>query len=654
MNFLAPWAFALAFLIPLIVLLYLLRLRRPERIVSSTYLWRRIVRDLQADTPWQRLRPNLLLLLQLLFLVALILAIAQPFTWGEGFDASAAIIILDTSASMGATDVVPNRMEAAKDQAHRLVDDLPTDAPLTIIAAAAQVQVLLSNSSDRRQAHQAINEVQFAAAGSDMGIALQIAGAIASRQPKTQVIIYSDGGVDIPEYLDLPGDIKYQKIGQRGENQAISQLTFEQLPGAESPTAFVQVTNYGASPASRRLALSADGALVHAQDLQLAPGEASAVVVSDLPTNTLQVEAQLQLSPSDDSEFTDDLPLDDIALAVKRREDPALVTLATEGNRFMETALSLLPGLTLTRVQPENVSTLPEADLTIIDGSLPPTMTLPAGNLLFIGPIRSTEFFTITGNLENPIPRNAAPDEPLLANLDIETISVLEAAWIDLPDWAQPLIIADPGTGYVGETPPLFFAGEVNGRRIAVLAFDLHRSDLPLQVSFPILLANLMEWLSPKSGGVPFQIAPGDPLTLALPPGEVDSVTLLRPDGSRVNLALQNGYLTTDDTLQLGLYEFVWSGGDRTTESLPFTVNLFNPRESSTAPSETLRLVAAENVELEGLQDRARQEWWRTFASLALLLLFLEWLVYQRPAITRIIHRLRRRRPQSGIVSRRP
>jgi hypothetical protein len=70
MNFLAPAAFLLAALLPIIVLFYLLRLRRTEQVVSSVYLWRKMVRDVEANAPWQRLRRNLLLLLQLLFLIA--------------------------------------------------------------------------------------------------------------------------------------------------------------------------------------------------------------------------------------------------------------------------------------------------------------------------------------------------------------------------------------------------------------------------------------------------------------------------------------------------------------------------------------------------------------------------------------------------------
>ena len=71
-------------LIPVVIAMYLLKLRRTDQQVSSVYLWQRMVRDVEANAPWQRLRRNLLLLLQLLFLLSLIVALARPFHWAEG------------------------------------------------------------------------------------------------------------------------------------------------------------------------------------------------------------------------------------------------------------------------------------------------------------------------------------------------------------------------------------------------------------------------------------------------------------------------------------------------------------------------------------------------------------------------------------------
>ena len=78
MSFLMPAAFVLLGLIPVVVLFYLLKLRRTDHVVSSTMFWSKAVEDLHANAPFQRLRKNLLLLVQLLIIALLVLAFARP------------------------------------------------------------------------------------------------------------------------------------------------------------------------------------------------------------------------------------------------------------------------------------------------------------------------------------------------------------------------------------------------------------------------------------------------------------------------------------------------------------------------------------------------------------------------------------------------
>ncbi|HLU10946.1 MAG TPA: BatA domain-containing protein, partial [Oceanobacillus sp.] len=103
MSFLAPLAFLGALLAIPIILLYMLRLRRREVVVSSTFLWQQILRDREANTPWQRLRRNLLLFLQLLILAALVLGLARPYVIVPAVSAGQIAVLLDASASMNAT-----------------------------------------------------------------------------------------------------------------------------------------------------------------------------------------------------------------------------------------------------------------------------------------------------------------------------------------------------------------------------------------------------------------------------------------------------------------------------------------------------------------------------------------------------------------------
>src|SRR5207244_3899330 len=100
-------------LFPYTTLFRSLKLRRDERPVSSTLLWQRLVADVEANAPWQRLRRSLLLLLQLLLVVVLALLAARPFLERPATLARDLVLVIDASASMGATDVAPDRLTVA-------------------------------------------------------------------------------------------------------------------------------------------------------------------------------------------------------------------------------------------------------------------------------------------------------------------------------------------------------------------------------------------------------------------------------------------------------------------------------------------------------------------------------------------------------------
>src|SRR5919199_4064661 len=104
MGFLAPLALATLPLIAVILALYLLKLRRPVAPVASLHLWGSLTRDREANALWQRLRVSMLLLLQLLVLLILILALARPWVSASAAIVRHVILVVDVSASMGATD----------------------------------------------------------------------------------------------------------------------------------------------------------------------------------------------------------------------------------------------------------------------------------------------------------------------------------------------------------------------------------------------------------------------------------------------------------------------------------------------------------------------------------------------------------------------
>lgn len=645
MSFLNPGAFWLLLLIPLIVLLYLLKLRREDQLVSSTYLWRKLVRDMQANAPWQRLKPNFLLFLQLLFLLALILAIVRPFTRGKGIESKVVIIIFDTSASMTATDVAPNRIGAAKESAIRLVQNLSGDARITIITAGRNAHTLLSLSQDHRLVREAISQIKAFPTGTDLSTALQIASAIAQRQSDSQTIVYTDGNFTLPETAALPSNLRWEMIGELAENQSIELLTLQTNPADRTLTAFAQIANYGSSPAKRRVTVLADGTTVNAFDIEIPPNGEKPILATGIFSETQVVEARLLPAETE----VDRLLMDDHVFVVNRKAAPSRVVLVSGGNRFLETALSLMPQIELHQKQLTDPIE-PDTALVIYDG-VTPSILPPAGvNLLFLGPLESTEFFSVTGKLELPIPVIIVDADPIVQGVDVKGISILDSAQIFASTWAKTLIADSLSTE---PRPALLFAGETAGRRVAVLSFNLNHSDLPLQVAFPVLMSNLVGWLAPGLGGlIPTAISPGDPIPLtALLAQDRTSgrfIKITRPDGTSLQIDPDTQNPVIADTLQPGIYTVTKPDG----AEVSFAVNLFSPQESRIEPGSAPMLTFGEAQNSQLPTQHAKQEWWRPIAALSLLLLTLEWLVYHRAALSQLFNRLQKsislRKRQTG------
>lgn len=627
MGLLAPFALLLTLLAPVIVAMYLLKLRREERTVSSTFLWQRMVRDVEANAPWQKLRRNILLLLQLLVLFALIFALIRPFLRTTGIAGRNLILIIDRSASMGATDSNGTRFAAAKTEALRLIDQLEDGGRATVIAIGGQMEVPVSASADRRELRNAVTNLALRnGGGSDMTQALALAGALAARDADSEVAIISDGQVQIPDKAELAARVHFSPVGTSSENAAISALVLE--PTAGGQRLFAQATNYDTKPTTRRLIIETDGQLFKAYDLTIEPGGDRSEVI-DIPATIRTATARFATN--------DVFPTDDQAWAASPGTAKALVRVLSDGNRFLQIGLSTLPGLQVTFVPTTTTTFTETAALTVLDGVVPDP--LPSGNLLFIGPLRASPLFSITGEINFPALRPAPGGDPLLQNVSVADISVLRAAQIPKPTWARSVIDSDAGS--------MLLVGEQQGRRLGVLSFALHESDLPVQIAFPLLLSNLVSYLAPGQGSAGSQLPPGQPLVVPVP-ADAALVRITNPANQTTEIRPASGqaiYATTD---ALGLYNVVVERSGAPSYERTVAVNLQDAAESRIAPRQQLAgLFGQGGQAVATTQERtARSELWRWLAALALLLLVLEWLVYQRSALSWLRNRLRGRQSQ--------
>jgi len=228
MNFLSP--LSLLLFLPLagaVVLLYLLKLKRKEHIVSSVMLWRDAVADIQANAPFQKLKKSLLLLLQLAALLMLAFAIARPFVRAKGISENKIVVVLDSSASMQSTDVSPSRFENAKSRALDVVRKMGPGDTMLVITAGAKTRVVSSFTSDKKALAAAISGLRPVDTGCNMRQAMVLAMSLVAGKSAAppRIVVLSDGGFgELSDLSARDARLDYLKIGLRCDNVAITGL----------------------------------------------------------------------------------------------------------------------------------------------------------------------------------------------------------------------------------------------------------------------------------------------------------------------------------------------------------------------------------------------------------------------------------------------
>jgi hypothetical protein len=360
-----------------------------------------------------------------------------------------------------------------------------------------------------------------------------------------------------------------------------------------------------------------------------------------------------------------------------------LVLLVGEGDPYLETALSYLPNVELYGVTPEEYGPATERqdgrpwDLVIFESTLP--ATLPDAPILAIAPPRSSALGDVSGTIKDPGIGALSPDEPILRYVDLTTTHISEAQSLTTPEWARVVI---PGP----KSAPLLYTGDRDGRPNAVLAFEPRESDLPLQVAFPILLANLTGELMGGSAAPTEAVAPGDPVSLTIPSGAT-GVTVTRPDGSTTPLLATRagGPTVTFASTELpGVYTITpilpegagasgapsgasgasaapvgsasaVPGASAGASAAPdgagpvrFAVDLFDVGESTIAPGSVAAIEAVGRAPTDSpaagnggspiteARPTTRDELWLPIVVIVLLALCLEWAVYHRDAVIRL------------------
>lgn len=636
-TFLNPAMLGLLALLPIIVLLYLLKLKRRPILVPSTLLWRRAVEDLVANSPFQKLRNNLLMWLQLLALLLLVLALARPVMNLTGMSGESIILMVDLSASMQTReDDGRTRLDHAKDAALRAVEEMSTGNrvfgtmgardEMMILGVANRPIPVQPMTSDRALLRSAIRSLEATDTQADLSDAARILhertrirttgdDVLFEPNPRARVVFISDGVVGAPA-LEVLGEVPrldYIHVGETTDNVGITLVDVrESFAGSLQYEVFTSLLNSAPEDRTVYLELVVDSEVIDVKRVDLPAGGTGGTVF--LVGEDLRGLALVRIA-----NHTDALSRDDIAYAIIAPPTEMRVLLVSRGNPFLERVLAVDPRVSLSVVRPDGYTSADDYDMVVLDRFVPDVT--PPGNLVYINGVPRDLGFEVEGDpIKTPRVMDWSRVHPLTPQfISFEGMVVGEALPITIPPQATSLV-------QTGETDLISYH-ETDNNRIVVIGFDITRSYWPIDASFPVFFANLLdEWSRVRSGVVASAYRTGATIPV-IPPREATTAILRTPSGERIpHLTddMRTMYLT--ETTEAGIYTLVFDTGWEN----ELAVNLSSTQESNIVPIPTLELPGGREVEGASGTIARNREVWFLLVLVILAVLALEWYIYTR------------------------
>jgi len=657
MEFLAPWTVPLVaglLTVPPLIFMYFLRLRRREVPVPTTYLWQRAIEDLQVNVPFQRLRRNLLLLLQLLVLAVCIFALARPIRHMAVFKQQRVVLLIDRSASMSAREGRSDRLERAKQEALALVRGLHRGQRAMVIAFADTAEVVCPFTADKSLLAERIRSIKASHRPTQIREAIQLAKAYATPpvgpdevlratmptlEPPARVVICSDGVIPDSEQIDTGRMlVEFVPVGQSDSNIGITAIDARrEYANPEQVQLFLRVQNFSPKEAQVTVTVYVNGAMTAAKDLVLAAAPAREPASGETDSteratqsNTIQVvtfdlvcedaaiiEARLQ---TDDALAADNWA--GISLPPPRRSS---VLLVTPGNVFLEKALAGLPLKRLDQAAPEAFARTAgsagreqeDYDIVIFDRWAP--KQLAEGNYIFFGVAPPIEGAAIGEPTAETYVVDFDLMHPLMRYVSVDQIQVAKWRPLQLPKPFEVLLETDRG-------PAIAYVSQ-RRRQILAVGFDLFDSIWPLQTSFPVFMYNAIQYMTASDVQAEKALRPGQAAEIRVPRG-LKKLTVVSPEGDYRTVAVEQAERARfAQTEGIGVYRL--QPADAGVKPEAFVVNLADANESDIVPRQMLTL-AGEAVKTSASLQGANEPLWPYAILAALIVLGVEWYIYNR------------------------
>lgn len=587
-----------------ILALYLLRLRRRDFVIPASFLWPEREDEVRANSLFQKLKFNWLWVLQLVALAFLVMGLARWQMRQENVQGLTTVLIVDGSASMGATDVAPDRFGVAVKRAEELIAAMKPGDQMALIEAGATPRVVTGLANDLAKLKQGAENLRRGDAPGDLGESLRLAMALVGRDATSRIVVLSDGVFEpVGEVSRGKSEIVYEPIGKSGANLAVTALGTSETP--KGLQAYVGVKNFGSEAARTPLTIYADDRATFSAEVEIPAGGTVGRTVA-VPGDVSVVRARVS-----DGGF---LSADDERMVPGDPSGSLRVLLVTRGNLFLETGLNLDA-----RVFLDKAATVPNSelvgkggasnyDLVIFDSV--PEVAVKAPMTVTFGSGGKNTAAEVGAKLGTP-EVISVEETGVLEGVSFEGVYLANVYAAKPKAGSRVLAQNSQGALVVQREAP---------KRQLYFAFDLLEGDFPLSVSFPILLGNLVDLAAGERQRGFSTLVTGQ--TIGLPGRDGEVLVVKGPAGTESVRAL-NGRFTLRGFERVGRYS-VGEGVD----AREYLVNMTSERESEIAPASEFAIAGGEAVQTKPMERFA--DLWKPLIALMMGVLVLEWLVFMR------------------------
>ena len=618
----------------LVIVAYILKLRRRRFEVPFSKLWQRVLREKETTSLWRRLKRLLSLLVQLVFVGMLLLAALDPRVGEAKATGRNVVLVIDASASMKALDQGPEgpaRVVRAREEARRILRGLGGADAAMVIQMDGQATALSRFETDTPRLLQAVDRVEASDTPADLGRALSAAADALRGRKHPMIVIVGDGAYPDAAgepvlwegdklalgQIDLRGiDVRFAGIGQAGRNVGITAFNVRRyLANKLSYEVLLEVQSFSDAAETARVTLYSGDDAIDVKTLTLAPGERRRAIYPDLGGgDSHALRAVLALGGGPDA-----FPLDDTAYALLPERRKQRVLLVSHDNLYLEGALLLDENITVDKLTPEEypreAAKLPLYDVIVYDG-LAPAGPPPASAAVYFDPGPSGGPFEVKRELARPFITDVEKDHPImrwvtLADVNMDRSSVFATR----PD---DVVLAR------SIRDPLIVAGKRDGRKVVAFGFGLDGTDLTLRVAFPVMVVNMLDWFAGDDAELITTYKTGKTWAIPLDDPDEHEVSVKGPQGAVEKAPVKEGRARFYGR-QVGVYRV--QASERTLE---LAANLSDPRESNIKPGPKLSLGGRELAGPPTFSPSVSRSIWIWLALGALVLSATEWWTYHR------------------------